>query len=249
MKSFIRIFLFSIIALLLVHASCSKKTVILNPDHSFAIEDYVYFHNVGITFDGTYYYTINGGNEEYSMLNIYDKKGNLKKTEEVYLDARSIHYLASEDKMMVKIYGLDMVDIDMYDYSNEIDYRYYMWSDNASVAYSYDETELYELLSGEVIVCETETGLESDNFFLDKYYDEPLYSTAIAAGPKHLFIWGSENKIYMYNRAGELQDSLMIDFDAYPLSLSYCNDKLWIAVDADANNKGGTGYWYGFNIK
>lgn len=249
MKHMSRISLLTLIIIIITSASCTKTVDVLTVSNGFVIEDYVYFHNMGITFDGDYYYTINGGNEEFSLINIYDKKGKLIKTEEPSLDARSIHYIEDINKYYVKIYGLDIVDLDRRDFSSDIDYLYYMWGDNSSVAFGPAGEYLYELYNGEVIVVETEEGLEVNNFFLDRYYDEHLYNSSIAVGEKYLYIWGSPNKILIYDFAGELIDSLILKINGYAPSLSYCNNMLWIAEDADAAGNGGYGYWYGFKVE
>jgi hypothetical protein len=48
--------------------------------------DHVYYHNVGLTWDGDYYYTVNGGNTDYSNLNKYDASGSLDESYDVGAD-------------------------------------------------------------------------------------------------------------------------------------------------------------------
>lgn len=249
MKNMSRLILFALIILTIILASCAKKADVLKTDNGFVIEDNVYFHNMGITFDGNYYYTINGGNDGYSLINVYDKRGKFIKKGEPGIDARSIHYIDRTGDFYIKAFGVDIMNLNINDFTYDVDYDYYMWGDNSSVSFDPACNYLYELFEGEIIVVDAEDGLEVNNFYIDRYYDEHLYNSSIAVGEKYIYIWGSPSKIYMYDFDGNIEDSITVKMNGYAPSLSYCNGMLWLAEDADASTSGGNGYWYGFKVE
>jgi DNA-binding beta-propeller fold protein YncE len=214
--------------------------------------DHVYFHNMGITWDGDYYYTVNGGNTENSNLNKYDKSGSLEESYSVGADGRSILYSPSEEQLYVKPYGtsLDEVDLDLEETSTALEDIFS--GDQSSVAMSPDGEKLYELYEGTVKVFNTD-GDEETSFKLSSYNttDERGYAAAIAASDKFLFVWApnSDKEILVYGVDGKYVTKFALPRSGFGFSLSWANDMLWIAEDADGGSDGADGTWYGYELK
>jgi hypothetical protein len=163
----------------------------VTPVQKMEFTDHVYYHNMGITWDGEYYYTINGGNTESSNLNKYDDSGELDSEYDVSADGRAILYSPSEEQLYVKPYGtsLDDVDLDLEETSAAIED---IFMDQSSVAMSPDGEKMYELNDGTVNVFNTD-GDEEGSFKLSSYNTttELGYANSIAASERFLFVWST----------------------------------------------------------
>ena len=104
-------------ALALVVLGCAttgpQKVAGVTPIQKLEFIDHVYYHNMGITWDGEYYYTVNGGNTEYSNLKSYDESGELDYEYDIVVDGRAILYSPSEEQLYVKSWGLSLDEVDL----------------------------------------------------------------------------------------------------------------------------------------
>jgi hypothetical protein len=67
---------------------------------------------------------------------------------------------------------------------------------------------------------------------------------------QYLFVWGStDSEVLIYDLEGTYINKVILPRAGYAFSLSYCNGMLWIAVDADAKEMLGNGYWYGYKLE
>jgi hypothetical protein len=223
----------------------------VTPVQKMEFTDHVYYHNMGITWDGEYYYTINGGNTESSNLNKYDDSGELDSEYDVSADGRAILYSPSEEQLYVKPYGtsLDDVDLDLEETSAAIED---IFMDQSSVAMSPDGEKMYELNDGTVNVFNTD-GDEEGSFKLSSYNTttELGYANSIAASERFLFVWApnSDKEILVYGVDGKYVTKFALPRSGYGFSLSWANDMLWIAEDADGSSDGADGTWYGYKLK
>jgi hypothetical protein len=214
--------------------------------------DHVYFHNMGLTWDGDYYYTVNGGNTDYSNLNKYDASGSLDESYDVGADGRAIFYSPADEQLYVKPYGtsLDLVDLDL-EFTVE-DEEGVFSEDQSSVAMSPDGEKFYELEDGTVTVFDSD-GDEEESFELSSYSttEELGFAHAIAASDKFLFVWApdSDTDILVYGIDGEYVSKFTLPRSGFGFSLSWANDMLWIAEDADGDTDGADGTWYGYTLK
>jgi WD40 repeat protein len=249
MKKFMRLCLAAVIILIFVRATCGPtKPFSKAPVEVMKIKDYVYYHNISITYDGKHYYTINGGNDEYCLLNEYDSQGNYMAGYDVYLDGRAIFYNPQDGELYVKDYSTDFCWIDLI--WEDFDYELFdvFYDENSSPAFSPDGERIYELVDGKVRVYDFNTGEKIKRFNLSEYYDEHGYCNSVAASEDYIFIWGSKDKILVYDLDGDYVNTFKLPRLGFGFSLSYCNGLLWIAVDADAADEGGDGYWYGYRL-
>jgi DNA-binding beta-propeller fold protein YncE len=226
--------------------------VTVTPVQKLEFTDHVYYHNMGITWDGEYYYTVNGGNTENSNLNKYDESGELDAEYSIGADGRAILYSPSEEQLYVKTYGLslDEVDLDLEETDTALEDVFS--GEQSSVAMSPDGEKLYELYEGTVNVFNTD-GDEETTYELSSYNttEELGYANSIAASDKFLFVWApdSDKEILVYGIDGKYITRFELPRSGYGFSLSWANDMLWIAEDADGSSDGADGTWYGYELK
>ncbi len=250
MKRFVSLCLVAVVAFVVFgRATCGKpKPAGVRPVQVMKIKDNVYYHNVSITYGDGKYYTINGGNEDWSVLNIYDKKGRFLDSYDVGLDGRTVFYHPDDELLYVKTCGSELYTVDPEDGEAEIDLEYIFDDENSSPAYSPDGEYVYELIDGEVRVVESFLGEEEGAFDLALYGEEHGYKHAIAASDKFLFTWDEDAEVFVHDLEGEFVTKFKLPKTGFGFSLSWCNGMLWIAEDADAGDDSGDGYWYGYRL-
>jgi hypothetical protein len=230
-------------------ATCQRGTPAPKAVEKMQFSDEVYFHNVGITWDGDRYYTVNGGNDGYGKLNIYDEDGEFDDSYTVALDGRSIFYNPDEEMLYVKTFGEDMATVNPEDGESEVELEGIFSEENSSVGFAPDGNYFYEFDDGEITVYDGVFGEEDNTVEINEYYEEEPYNIAIAASDEYFFVWGSERDIFVYTLDGEYVNKVTLPFDGYALSLSWANDLLWVAEDADGSTDGAKGTWHGYEIK
>lgn len=250
MKRLIKSCLLIIVALAAIQATCGKitKPIPKTAVRAIRFKDFVYFHNVSIAYDGNHFFAINGGNENYCKLNEYDKKGNLIKSYDVGLDARAIFYNSETKKLYVKIFGYDLYSINLSDESADLELSFVFESDNSSPAASPDGKYIYELHEGELRTLEFKTGKEVKSFEISDYFYEHSFNASIAASDGYIFVWASEDDLYAYDFEGNYVTKIELPAQGFGFSLSYCNNLIWIALDADGSVDGEFGFWYGYDL-
>lgn len=239
-------------AAVFMQATCGKaKPGGVTPVLKMTITDHVPFHNMGITFAGSHYFTVNGGNEDNSVVNEYDKSGKLVDSYDFGVDGRAIGYDPTEDRILIKSYGEDLLVADFDLETADVEQEGLFSNDQSSVGFSSDGATVYELDDGEVHVYDADDGEESNSFDIENYSEEESsgYSYALAASDKFLFVWKNENEVYVYDLAGSYVTSFELPRIGFGFSLSYCNGMLWIAADADGSTAGADGKWYGYELK
>jgi hypothetical protein len=249
MRRIISILGVALFVVISMRATCStQKPGAMQPVEVMKLSDNVYFHNVSITYDNGYYFTINGGNDSYCTLNEYDEEGTLVDAFDVGLDARSMFFNPKDGELYVKTYGSDLYVVDLDFEFADIVLSDVFDSDNSSVGISDDGERIYELVEGQIRVLDFETGKEVKRFMLSNYFDEHGYHSSIAVSKRHLFVWGDFDAIIVYDLDGAYVSEFKLPRPGYGFSLSYCNRMLWVAQDADASTDGGSGYWYGYRL-
>jgi hypothetical protein len=253
MKSLLKLGLVVLAVAMLGCATTGKPRVAgVTPVQKLEFTDHVYYHNMGITWDGEYYYTVSGGNTDYSNLNRYDESGELHSEYDISADGRAILYSPAEEQLFVKSHGLSLedVDLDLEETSTALDDIF--TGEQSSVAISPDGEMLYELYEGTVNVFNAD-GDEEGSFELSSYNttEELGYAFAIAASDKFLFGWApeSDTDILVYGLDGKYVTRFSLPRSGYGFSLSWANGLLWIADDADGSTDGADGTWYGYALK
>jgi hypothetical protein len=226
----------------------------VTPVQKMEFTDHVYYHNMGIAWDGDYYYTVNGGNTDYSNVNQYDEYGSPEESYDLGDDGRAILYSTAKEQLYLKPYGtsLDEADLDFFEETN-VELENVFTGEQSSVAMSPDGEKLYELYGGRVYVYAADDGEEETSFQLSSYSSEESkgYAFAIAASDKYLFVWApnSDTDILVYSLSGKYVTKFTLPRSGFGFSLSWANDMLWIAEDADGSTDGADGTWYGYALE
>uniref|UniRef100_A0A7C4CB09 WD40 repeat domain-containing protein n=1 Tax=candidate division WOR-3 bacterium TaxID=2052148 RepID=A0A7C4CB09_UNCW3 len=232
-----------------VGATCRRGPVQVTPVETMEIADEVYYHNVSITWDGSHYFTLNGGNDEWSRVNEYDEDGEFVTSYAPGIDGRTMFYNTAEETFYAKAYDTDLytVDLDEEDYDSEEVGLFE--EDQTSVGFTPDGKRAFELEEGTVYVYDLDEREEVESFELERVYNEGGYGQAIAACDKYLYVWGAENGIIVYDQKGRFVTEFTLPREGFWASLSWCNGMLWIAEDADAGDELGEGTWFGYKLK
>ena len=244
-----------LIGLLVMRATCGKPRptgeMQIKAIEKIKITDKVYYHNMSITFDGDNYFTINGGNTDYSVINKYDTKGKFITSYDLSLDGRTIFYNPDDYEMYIKIYGTDLTMINLDDETYDTELSEVFTNEQSSVGFLSENNTIYELgEDGIVKTFDLTTGDEINNYNLDQYSTEDRFNCSIATSDQYIFVWGStDNEVLIYDLEGTYINKVILPRAGYSFSLSYCNGMLWIAVDADAKEMLGNGYWYGYKLE
>jgi len=250
MKRTIRIILMIIFAALTVRATCAPaKGKINKPQEVMTIDDHVYYHNMSITYGDYYFFTANGGNESWGLINEYNTNGELVESHDLELDGRAVFYNSEDDQLYLKVYGTDLYSVDPEDGYSDLKLEGIFEEDNSSPGFDPWGRYIYEFVSGRVRVLDFDDGEEIRTFDVDEYYDEHGYNTTIAASENYLYIWAENDAIRVYDLQGEFVSLIKLPRAGYGFSLSYCHNYLWIAKDADGGEDGADGRWYGYKLK
>ena len=254
MKQLLKLGLAVLAVIVFGRATCGKPNgARVTPAQKMEFIDHVYYHNMGIAWDGEHYFTISGGNTDNSSLNEYDDAGAAVETYDLGIDGRAILYDSDDEQMYVKTYGTDLNSVDLYLEETDAELSGIFKEDQSSVAMSPDGEYLYELHDGEVYVYDASGGDEEASFKLSSYskQDEFGYANAIAASDKFLFVWApdSDTDILVYGLDGKYVTKFALPRSGYGFSLSWANGMLWIAEDADGGEDGADGTWYGYALE
>lgn len=251
MKRLIKICIVILIGFISMRASCGKpKPVTINVTQAMEITDNVYYHNMSITYNGSDYVTINGGNTEYCKANTYDSDGNFNDSYDVKLDGRAIFYNPDDDQLYVKVYGNDLYSISLEDEDSYLEHESLFEGENSSPAMSSDGKYFYELINNKVNVIDISKAKVVKSFKVKTYSEDNTgYNTSIAASEKYLFVWGSDSEIIVYDLHGKYVTTFSLPESGFGYSLSYCNGMLWCATDADGGQDGADGTWYGYTLE
>lgn len=239
-------------AAVFMQATCGKaKPAAVTPVLKVTIRDHVPFHNMGIAFAGDHYFTVNGGNEDNSVVNEYNEEGAFVQSYDFGIDGRAIGYDSDNERIFIKGYGEDLLVADFDLESADPEYEGLFSNEQSSVGFSTDGATIYELDDGEVHVYDAADGEETNSFDIENYSEEESggYAYAIAASDKFLFVWKNESEVYVYDLAGRYVTSFELPRVGFGFSLSYCNGMLWVATDADGSTEGADGKWYGYELQ
>ena len=254
MKRLLKLGFAALVLVVFGRATCGPKKVAgVTPVQKMEFTDYVYYHNMGITWDGEYYYTVNGGNTEYSDLNTYDDAGEPDESYDLSVDGRAIFYSPDDEQLYLKAFGTDLSYVDLGMEETDIEHEGIFNGEQSHPAMSPDGLKLYELLDGEVYVYDASTGDEESSLELSSYNttSELGYAYSIAASDRFLFVWApnSDREILVYGVDGKYVTKFELPRSGYGFSLSWANGMLWIAEDADGDEDGADGTWYGYELK
>jgi len=217
------------------------------PELALQFTDEVPFHNVGIAFDGKRYYTVNGGNNDYGRVNVYDTTGKFLKAYKIKIDARAIWYHPRLKRLFIKDYFRDLWEFDPKTGRVKLFAESAFHDCQSSPALSPDGKLVYERVDTLVFVMEWGSFQDAETLKIKDGAEFPA-SVCIAAGPGALFTFDGE-KLRVWSLKGEPLGSYSLPKGDYPFSLSWAGGKLFIASDADGEEVGAEGVWYGYEFR
>jgi hypothetical protein len=226
---------------------------VVTPVLKLKFTDHVRYHNMGIAWDGQYYYyTVSGGNSKNSDLNVYDDSGKGGSGDVIKEDCRAILYSPADISLYFKPRGRSLYAASL-DAAPSEKLKDIFHEDESSVAMSPDGAKLYELDNGTVYVYNAHNGHQETSLKLSQYSTntDGGYANAIAASSNSLFVWApsSDKTVLVYTPHGEYVTKFELPRSGYGFSLSWANDMLWIAEDANGGSIGADGTWYGYKLK
>ncbi|HOZ89688.1 MAG: T9SS type A sorting domain-containing protein [Bacteroidia bacterium] len=214
---------------------------------AFSFTESPYNHNMHITSDGTYYYTINGGSASNGQINKFDLNGVLLQTFSIGIDGRGLSYNFTDGFLYASVYGGDIVKItDLVTGAFTTLFSGAMQNSQASFAISPDGTKFYDFFQGTLRIHDFTTGsvintLSGLLYGLGNYGGE----AAVAVDSSHIYTWDAVTRnVYSYNLTGTLIQTLPLDSGDNGISLSIANGYLFVSKDANY----AIGTWYGYSI-
>jgi len=256
-------FMFTGISALAQFAGHDKKKDTTNPVYSAAkqgpqtnllfvapnlsFDESPYNHNIHITSDGNFYYTINGGNSANGMINKFDLAGNFVQTFPIQIDGRGLSYNFPDGNFYASLYGGDIVRINSLAAGTFTTiYTGIMQDAQASFSMSPDGTKFYNFFGGTLYVHDFATGAILDTI-TGLQFGAGNYggNACVAVDTNFIYTWNSTIKtVYIYDQSGNQVNTMVLDSGDNGHSLSIANGKLFVSKDANY----AIGTWYGYDL-
>jgi DNA-binding beta-propeller fold protein YncE len=236
----------SVLLTILVTAFISMNAQTISPDLYF--DDEPGTHNMGIAFDGEFYYTCNGGKTNEGKISKYSTNGNFMQSYPLELDMRAIMFNSDDGHLYVNCYDGNIYKIaSLEDGIYKLVYSELFDNEQASLAMGPKGRYLYFLDEGTLKVYDMKKEEFSDTFYeISCGPDIASGSCAVAVTKKHIITFNAEKKIfYLYDKKGKFRESKKYSQGDYGFSLSYANGHIFVAEDGNY----GMGQWYGYESK
>lgn len=217
----------------------------LGLQHDITFTDDPYNHNMHIASDGSYYYTINGGNNSNGKINKYDLNGVFIQTYPIQIDGRGLSFNTADNYFYVSTYLGDIVKItNLTTGAFTTLHSGIMQNEQASFALSMDGTKFYDFFQGTLLVHDLATGSLIKTITGLSYGPNSVGgNAAIAIDLQHLYTWDATNQtVFVYDTTGTLLKTMALNFGNYGFSLSTANGHLFVSVDGNYS----VGTWYGY---
>ncbi len=205
-------------------------------------------HNMHITSDGNYYYTINGGQTENGQINKFGLDGVLIKTYSIGIDGRGLSYNKADGFLYASLFGGDIVKITSLENGTWEDvHKGIMQSSQASFAISPDGKKFYDFSEGTLNIRNFATGaIEATLTGLSYGGGNYGGNSAVAVDGDFIYTWNAYSKtVYVYDNNGNAVRTMTLSDGDNGQSLSYVDGYLFVSKDGNY----GVGTWYGYNIR
>jgi hypothetical protein len=204
-----------------------------------SFHDPIQAHCMGITSDGSYYYTINGGNATWGEIRTYDLSGNPVLTVACAIDARSISFNPADGYFYAKTYYRDWCRVDPATGSFSTVFAGIFQSSQSSPALTPDGDYILEHESGTLYWYDAHTGamITTMSGF---YHGASPSSGALATDGCRLFTWDG-SLTYVYDMQGTFIESWNVPSGNYGFSPAWANGLFWTSDDT-------TDMWYGYDV-
>jgi hypothetical protein len=197
---------------------------------------------VGLTYDGSSYYTIYDGVAPSPILK-HDLAGAYVSSTTANTDARALLYNEADGVYYLKHYGTNWYAVDP-DNGTLTTLLTGIFADiQSSPALSGDGTQIIEQSGGSVRFLNIATGAEEGTLTgLTVGGSTQAGSEAIATDGSYLFTI-DPTTVYMYDMEGRPVTSFDVPNSLWGIALSYANGMLWVT-----STSGAQGTWYGYEL-
>lgn len=231
------------IALFLLGAGGLTGQPAINPDFYFS--EHPGTHNMGITSDGNYYYTCNGGKIYEGKISKYSLNGNLIESYRIDLDMRNIMYNASDKHFYINCYDQNVYRItDLESGAFQLVFSNLYKNPQASLGMDVKGRYFYYLDDGTLSLYNVSDGKLKNRIYGLECGDELASgSHSVAVTKKNIITTDAEKQLlYIYDHKGTLKETIPFSNGDYAYSLSYANGYIFLATDGNYSN----GMWYGY---
>lgn len=208
-------------------------------------DEHPYNHNMHITCDGQYYYTINGGGSSVGQISKFDLSGTLIQTYPILIDGRGLSFNQTDSFLYASLFAGDIVKItDLATGTYSTVFSNIMHDAQASFAISPDGTKFYDFVNGTLYVHDFGTGIVIDTLF-GLSYGPGNYggNAAVAVDSNYIYTWDATIKtVSVYDHLGVLVNTMPLDSGDNGHSLSITNNYLFVSRDGNYS----VGTWYGY---
>ncbi|RLD62237.1 MAG: hypothetical protein DRI95_13315 [Bacteroidetes bacterium] len=229
-----------------------KKNVLHDPVLEIQFDEQLYGHNMHITSDGSFLYTINGGNEYYGSIKKYTMNGSFVESYPIQIDGRGLSYNEDDGFLYASLYRGHVVKIDDLEagtwtelYHNKLQ-GLVNW-EQASFALSPDGTKMYDFYLGILNVWNFQTGALIETITgLSCGLGNFGGNNCVAVDEDYIYTWNANTRtVYIYDLAGNFVRNLSLSHGDNGHSLSVFDGYLFVSKDSYF----GVGTWYGYNIR
>lgn len=228
-----------------IYSGSTFKTQFIPPVISFT--EHPVNHNMHITADGDFYFTINGGSASSGQINKFTFTGTLIQTYPIQIDGRGLSYNQADGSLYASTYMGDIVKItDLSAGTFSVIFSGIMQNGQASFAISTDGTRLYDFYQGTLEIHDFATGALL-NTITGLSYGPGNFGgeAAVAVDSAHIYTMNASIKtVYSYDHSGSLLQTTVLDSGDNGISLSVANNYLFVAKDGNY----ATGTWYGYHL-
>jgi len=226
-------------------SASESKVLSLAPAISF--NEHPINHNMHITSDGDFYYTINGGSSGSGQINKFTPTGTLLQTYPILIDGRGLSHNSADGFLYASLYAGDIVRIDDLSLGTYTTmFSTIMQNAQASFAISPDGSKFYNFFQGTCYVHDFTTGAIIDTVSGLMYGSGNFGGeAAVAVDDTHIYTVNATIKtVYTYDMVGNLLQTDVLDSGDNGHSLAIANGLLFFSTDGNYN----IGTWYGYDL-
>jgi len=200
-----------------------------------------------ICFDGSNYYTVNGGVAKDGKINQYNTLGEFVTSNPLKLDMRSIMYNSRNKTLYVNTKEKEIYKVvDLIHGTVELVHSGIYENEQSSLALDPQGKNYYALDNGTLSVINAKTGIMVKKYSGIKCGNKGMKgSTTVAVDRKYFYTWDADNRtVYMYSLKGVFKGSFQVKSGTIGHSLSIANGMLFVAK----SDMGKPAVWYGYQI-
>jgi len=201
------------------------------------------YHPMGITSDGSNYYTTNGGNSSFCVINTFDLTGTLQNTQSCSLDNRTILWDPANGGVFTKTFYLEAARIDPATGASTVISTGWFVHEQSHPALV-GTSRLLEHEDGQIRVLVKAGGQLTKTLSGFQFGGYPSDEAVAVDDSNDILTWDGST-VYVQDQNGTLLGTIPIPNGHYGFSLSFTNGLLFTADDV---NGSGIATWYGYQV-